>query len=76
MNAEMLAPLAPTEEASLEVAIQRRLGNRIRNLRVRRLPTGLALQGLTATYYAKQLVIHAAMEFAELPIFANDVQVL
>src|SRR5438132_1337829 len=55
-----LAPkmMVPTEEERLEDVLHRRLGNRIRDLRVVLLPDGLILQGRTATYHAKQLAQH------------------
>jgi hypothetical protein len=33
------------------------------------------LQGLASTYYAKQLAQHAAMDLADLPILANEIEV-
>jgi hypothetical protein len=54
----------------------RRLGNRIRDLRIVLLPAGLILQGRTATYHAKQVAQHVAMEEADLPILANDIEVM
>jgi hypothetical protein len=33
------------------------------------------LQGRTATYHAKQLAQHAAMELGNLPIAAHDIEV-
>jgi hypothetical protein len=65
-----------TEEERLECLLQTRLGNRIRDLRVQLLPSGLVLQGRAATYYAKQLAQHAAMELADAPILANDIEVM
>ena len=76
MNAEMLMPPLQADEDCLEALMQRRLGNRIRDLRVMRLPTGLIIQGRAATYHVKQLATHAAMEFADLPILANDIEVI
>jgi hypothetical protein len=76
MSTNVLAPNVLTEEERLEGMLQRRLGNRIRDLRVVLLSAGLVLQGRTATYHAKQLAQHAAMEFANLPIVANDIEVL
>ncbi len=61
---------------NLENLMQRRLGNRIRDLRVLVLPKGLILQGRTNTYHAKQLAQHAAMDLGELPIAANDIEVV
>ncbi len=76
MSTNALAPNVLTEEERLEDMLQRRLGNRIRDLRVVLMPAGLILQGRTATYHAKQLAQHAAMELANLPIVANEIEVL
>jgi len=74
MNVEILStPL--TNEDRLESLLQRRLGGRIRNLRIVHLPAGLVIQGRAATYHAKQLAQHAVMELADLPILANDIEV-
>lgn len=74
MNADLLSVTVPMEER-LETLMQRRLGNRVRNLRVQLFPGGLVLQGRAATYHAKQLAQHAAMELAPAPILANDIEV-
>ncbi len=71
---------APVEESSadsacLETLVQRRLGARVRKLRVIIQHNGVVLQGLASTYYAKQLAQHAAMDLADLPIVANDIEV-
>jgi hypothetical protein len=55
--------------------MQRQLGNRVRELRVLRLPAGIIIQGRSATYHAKQLATHAAMELSDLPILANEIEV-
>ena len=55
--------------------MQRRLGNRVRDLRVMIRPEGMILQGRTATYHAKQLAQHAAMELGKLPILVNEIEV-
>lgn len=66
----------PTEEERLEEMLLHRLGNRVRDLRVIVLPDGVILQGRTATYHAKQLAQHVAMEVADVPIVANEIEVL
>ena len=85
MNAELLAPgvradvepsFLEVHQDSLEAIIQRRLGSRIRDVRVLRLPAGLIIQGRTKTYYAKQLATHAVLELADEPILANDIEVM
>jgi hypothetical protein len=59
----------------LESQVQQRMGSRVRNLHVIVRHDGVILQGRAATYHAKQLAQHAAMELADLPILANDIQV-
>jgi hypothetical protein len=66
--------IAPSEE-QLESLMQRRLGNRVRDLRILVRADGVILKGRAATYHAKQLAQHAAMELANLPILANDIEV-
>lgn len=76
MSTNVLVTDVLSEEERLEGMLLRRLGNRVRNLRVILLPDGLILQGRTATYHAKQVAQHIAMEVAELPILANEIEVL
>ena len=76
MSIDTLAPPLISEEERLESMLLRRLGNRVRDLRVIVLPAGLILQGRTGTYHAKQIAQHAAMEVAELPILANEIEVI
>ena len=64
-----------TDDEHLETLMLRRLGNRVRDLRVVRRPNGLIIQGRTQTYYVKQLAQHAAMELGCRPILANDIEV-
>jgi hypothetical protein len=59
----------------MEALVQRRIGNRVRDLRVVIRHDGVVLQGRTSTYHAKQLAQHAAMELLSLPILANDIEV-
>ena len=66
-------PIIHTEH--LEGLVQRRIGNRIRDFRLVVRPAGVILQGRAATYHAKQLAQHAAMELVGLPILANDIEV-
>jgi hypothetical protein len=75
MSTKALASVV-SEEERLESILLRRLGNRIRDFRVILLPEGLILQGRTATYHAKQVAQHIAMEVADMPILANEIVVL
>jgi hypothetical protein len=55
--------------------VQRRLGSRVRHLRLVVQGPGLILRGRAQTYYAKQLAQHAAMQVSGLPIVANEIEV-
>lgn len=77
MSTDVLLPdMVLSEEERLETMLLRRLGNRVRDLRVILLADGVILRGRTATYHAKQVAQHIAMEVADLPIVANDIEVL
>jgi hypothetical protein len=76
MSTKALATEIFSEEEQLESTLIRRLGNRVRDLRVILLPEGLILQGRCATYHAKQMAQHIAMEATDLPILANEIVVL
>src|SRR2546426_1023252 len=75
MTVQMIAEPISTREERLESLIERRLGNRVRDLRVVVRASGLVLQGRAATYHAKQLAQHAAMDVATLPILSNEIEV-
>jgi hypothetical protein len=62
-------------EEQLESQLLRRLGGRMRDLRIILRHNGLILQGRSGTYHAKQLAQHAAMELTGLPVLANDIEV-
>jgi hypothetical protein len=76
MSIEALATNILSEEERLESLLMRRLGSRVRDLRVIVLPAGLILQGRTHTYHAKQIAQHTAMEVANMTILANEIEVL
>ncbi len=67
--------ISSEEEARLEMRILARLSGRVRGLRVVRRDNGFILQGRTRTYYAKQLVLHAAMQATTLPILVDEIEV-
>ena len=54
----------PETSLELEHRILERLGGRVRNLRVVRSAGRLILEGSTASFHAKQLATHAALELA------------
>jgi hypothetical protein len=75
MKLHAIADPSLYQEEHLESLLQRRFGNRIRDLRIIHATKGIILQGRATTYHAKQLVQHAAMELTSLPIVANDIEV-
>jgi hypothetical protein len=64
------------KEEYLETLVQRRLGSRVRDLRIVIRGDGIILQGRAGTYHAKQLAQHAVMETGAGPILANDIEVV
>jgi hypothetical protein len=76
MSINTLATGVLSDEEQVENLLIRRLGNRIRDLRILFLPAGLILQGRTTTYHAKQVAQHVVMEEANLPILANEIEVV
>ncbi len=70
----LLTPTAPDAER-LEGLLTRRLGNRVRGLRLVFNQAGVILRGRSETYYAKQVAQHAAMELTAAPILANEIEV-
>jgi len=75
MLTPMLRETLVPQEEHLEMLVQRRVGSRVRDLRVVVRPGGVVLRGRTSTYHAKQLAQHAAMELGSLPILANEIEV-
>jgi hypothetical protein len=76
MSAPVLSESVWVQEECLESLLQRRLNNRIRDLRVEVQAAGVILRGRTTTYHAKQLAQHAAMELGNLPVLANEIEVI
>lgn len=59
----------------LEHRILQRIPGRVRNLRVFRHDGRLVLEGLSASFYAKQLATHAALELAPADELVNAITV-
>jgi hypothetical protein len=62
--------------AALQHRIQCCLNSRVRDFRLFVRDGGLVLQGRSFTYYAKQLAQHMVMAAIDLPICANEIEVL
>jgi hypothetical protein len=67
---------APAGLDELEARVQCRLGGRVLHFRLDWRESGLVLRGHSLTYYAKQLAQHAVMAATNLPIRANEIEVL
>jgi osmotically-inducible protein OsmY len=69
--------VSATPEDRLGDLIRQRLRGRValREFSVLVHDRGLILQGCAASYYAKQLAQHAAMEVSGRPIMANEINV-
>lgn len=59
----------------LEHRILQRIAGRVRNLRVVRHDGRLVLEGSSASFYAKQLATHAALELAPADQLVNAITV-
>jgi hypothetical protein len=62
-------------EELVEREVRQRTSGRIRGLQVRVVNGQVVITGRTSTYYAKQLVTHAALEAAEELSVCNEVEV-
>ena len=75
MSVNMAAQQTELPLEQLEILLQRRLGNRVRDLEIAIVQGGIVLKGWTTTYHVKQLAQHAALEVLSLPLIANDIEV-
>lgn len=60
----------------IEADVRGDLNGRVRDFRMSMRGNGLVLKGSSRTYYAKQLAQHAVMEAVDLPIQANEIDVV
>jgi hypothetical protein len=60
----------------LAAHVQCRLGSNVRNFRIVAVGDGLVLKGWSRTYYAKQIAQHAVLKATDLPILANEIEVV
>jgi hypothetical protein len=65
-----------SELASLESHLKSELGGRVRNLRLMNSRDGIVLHGVAHSYHAKQLAQHTLMQATQLPIAANQIEVV
>lgn len=75
MKTETLVP-PPHHIASLvEQEVRNRTSGRIRGLKVQVSEGNVVITGQTKTYYAKQLVTHAALDTTDQLVVKNEVEV-
>jgi hypothetical protein len=67
---------APHAVEQLETLLQWRLRGRVRDFRLEVVGGGLVLRGQARTYYSKQLAQHAVMGATDVPIWANEIEVV
>ena len=60
----------------IEVRLQAKLGSRVRNFQILFQDCGIILRGFARTYHAKQLAQHAVMMETNLPVLANEIEVV
>jgi hypothetical protein len=60
----------------LEAHVQCRVGGHVRELHLEWADGGIVLRGYSHTYYAKQLAQQAVMAASDLPIRANEIEVV
>jgi hypothetical protein len=61
--------------ARVERMVREKTSGLIRDLRVEGIPGEIVLTGRAATYYAKQLATHAALEACDDLTLTNDIEV-
>jgi hypothetical protein len=68
--------MKPDEIDQLVVYVRAQLAGQVCDLRLLPRDNGLVLQGRAHSYYAKQLAQQVVMKATELPLLANDIEVL
>ncbi len=71
----MLAPQHHQVAERVEQEVRSRTSGRIRGLQVRVFDGQVVITGRTSTYYAKQLVSHAALDTVDQLCVMNEVEV-
>jgi hypothetical protein len=74
-----LSKLAQGREASVDhllSLVQGELRGRVKSFQLLIGAKGIVLEGRTNSYYAKQLAQHTVMRLTDLPVTANDIEVI
>ncbi|MSR58790.1 MAG: BON domain-containing protein [Planctomycetaceae bacterium] len=75
MDLHTLPKTEPTIADRVEQLIRQRTTGLVRELKISVLPGEILVTGRAATYYAKQLATHAALEACEHLTLTNDIEV-
>lgn len=75
MDLHTLPKPEPTLADRVEQLIRQRTTGLVRELKIEVLPGEILVTGRAATYYAKQLATHAALEACEHFTLTNDIEV-
>lgn len=76
MNMNRFESASRTGADQIELRVQAHLSGRIRHLQLLVVNDGLVLRGSARTYHAKQVAQHAVMQMTDLPIVANEIEVM
>jgi hypothetical protein len=68
--------MQPAEVDQLVAHVESQLAGRVLDFRLLLRDNGLVLQGRACTYYAKQLAQEVVRKATELPLLANDIEIL
>lgn len=68
--------MQPAEVDRLVAHVESQLVGRVRDIRLLLRDNGLVLQGRARTYYAKELAQEVVRRATELPLLANEIEVL
>jgi len=74
--APTVEPMPEQSPAAWERIVKSRLKGCVRDFRVILESQGLVLRGTARTFYAKQLAQHLVMELSDVPIAANEIDVV
>jgi len=75
MEVDALLSSRQTLSEHIERLVRQRTSGLIRDLKIDVLPGEILLTGRAATYYAKQLATHAALDACEHLTLTNDIEV-
>ncbi len=76
ISEELVDMARPADIEDLEALLRERLRGRVHGIQVLPRGDGIVLCGESDSFYGKQLAQHVAMATSNLPIVANDIEVV